>query len=608
MGNVFTETFPGTDGTFLDTLSGWSVDSGESANSLAVDGSGGAYPIAAAGANYLNSNTSGLTEMYFSFKFVYKSIKNSSVRGLRLRYRNTSTSAQLSWNEVRLSIDSSGNSSFNLIKRVAGGSTVTTQTQTFTPYNGTSSVYNVTGYISGTVVTATFEAADGSQKWTLTGATDGVDASGYTPFSGIGMYEVTASSATTGIHISNLAIDVPNSGSTLAVSDSTLVAGLGPGEMWDTSQSGYIRTCSTHAQIDLTYTLPTGGGHIIVNCDSSLPGGAGSVFVMPIIDGVDSNTITSIGAGSTVDSGYLPAGAHRIRFYVMGATINATSRWDFSGAIMGIKVTSLTIPTGTTIASEGPTDYGLWIGDSIPEGNSAGLPGVTTVSGAWSAVRYISEQMGMAVSASCWGGGGFTHAGSGMPYGALNPSGSGTDDTWDHVHKTLARTFTTKPKFVVVQLGTNDWFNDPNTTGHTSSDTNCTDTAVTGWVTTIITRARAKIGGTAPIFFAIPYGGYKRTAIQAGITASGDARSYLIDLGFGSSGLSADKTAFFAQTYRVLPAGITRLTTWSPDGAHLYKAAHLQLTPWFVDILTHRLQALNIGYRRNSTNSLSGGI
>jgi hypothetical protein len=94
--------------------------------------------------------------------------------------------------------------------------------------------------------------------------------------------------------------------------------------------------------------------------------------------------------------------------------------------------------------------------------------------------------------------------------------------SWKNAWTGQARSFPT-PKRLIAEMGTNDALN------------SISDSAVTSAVTSWLADARSTLGSTTWIHILIPFGGFKRSAINAGVsnctTANPGDKSALIDLG-----------------------------------------------------------------------------
>jgi lysophospholipase L1-like esterase len=215
--------------------------------------------------------------------------------------------------------------------------------------------------------------------------------------------------------------------------------------------------------------------------------------------------------------------------------------------------------------------------------------------------------------------------GSGAPFGALNPQDpTGASDPWDHIFAGVPRPFTTAPDFILLCIGTNEWATDPHTEGHGEpADPGSSDAAFQANVETFFSRVRAhpQLAAT-PIYVSVPFGGYKRTALQKAVAGyravhPEETRIQLFDVAFASPALTT--TAGIDET--ILFGGLTKNrpddkdTTPSPqssDRTHPYAIAtpaigsvdaHHQIA----EVIAPRLAAMLQGGPAPSTGELKVG-
>jgi hypothetical protein len=370
-------------------------------------------------------------------------------------------------------------------------------------------------------------------------------------------------------------------------------------ETWDTRAAaahGYIDGMMPLSDIDLTVLLRT-PGVVALHFDTSIyaptqADGAGPTFEI-LVDGVRMPDRVTVGPKvSTVSTAPLPSGRHRVRFVESSNT--SSPRWNASDPQMA-RVTGVEIPDGSTLEkSQRPTRWFLAITDSIGEGaldmNTTRQtfrnwpPGGYTDSDlAWPAVtaRLLHESIcGYLIS-----GIGIVRGGTGTPFGALNPTDpSGANDPWDHIFAGVPRPFDTAPDFIILCVGTNEWATDPNTIGRGPADPGSADAPFATNVETFFARVRAhpQLART-PIYVSVPFGGYKRTALQKAVAdyrkAHPDEKHIeLFDVAFGSPDLRT--TAGINEG--VLFAGLTKNrpddadtvpSAQAPDRTHPYAIA-----------------------------------
>ena len=149
----------------------------------------------------------------------------------------------------------------------------------------------------------------------------------------------------------------------------------------------------------------------------------------------------------------------------------------------------------------------------------------------------------------------------------------------------MPRPFNTAPDFILLCIGTNEWATDPDTEGHgVSADPSSSDAGFQANVETFFSRVRAhpQLAAT-PIYVSVPFGGYKRTALQKAVADYRAAHPHemhieLFDVAFASPTLTTtagiDENALFGGLTKNRPDD--KDTIWSPqssDRTHPYAIA-----------------------------------
>jgi hypothetical protein len=387
---------------------------------------------------------------------------------------------------------------------------------------------------------------------------------------------------------------------TIPASDATFLGSV-LDEAWDTSHaagSGYIDCVLPLSDVDLTVTLPT-GGPITLQFDPRMYYGhqlptPGPRWIAEV-DGNEITPVVVIGYSALViATPNLPSGTHRVRFVEAGNGSGA--RWaphdpQFS------RVTGVTIPDDATLKpSQRPTAWFLPITDSIGEGyhginatRSREGPGAyTDTNRSWTA--DLARLMNKSTAGYLISGIGIVHAGVGVPYGVLNPNDpSGQSDAWDHIFAGVPRPFTTAPDFILLCVGTNELATDVNTVGPakapdhpTGPDPNSTDANFSTNLELFFARVRAKPQlARTPILVSVPFGGYKRTAIQKAVAAYKAAHPrekhlFVFDLAHGSPALTTtdgiDEVALFNGLTGIIHGDVIP-SPQAPDRCHPYAIA-----------------------------------
>jgi hypothetical protein len=385
---------------------------------------------------------------------------------------------------------------------------------------------------------------------------------------------------------------------TIPVSDPLLLGSV-LDETWDTSHAateGYIDCMMSLSDVDLT-VLMTQAGSVTLDFDPRVYAPTQAATAGPIwkvqVDGGNPSDRVIIGPTVTkISTATLPPGSHRIRFTQSANT--SSPRW-FAHDPQLSRLTGVTLPQGAQLEkSRRPAAWFLPITDSIGEGavdmntttatwrNPGGA--YTDSTQAW--IAHLAQLLDKSVAGYVISGIGIVRGGSGAPYGALNPQDpTGANDPWDHIFAGVPRPFTTAPDFILLCIGTNEWATDPHTDGHGApADPTSSDAGFQANVESFFSRVRAhpELAAT-PIFVGVPFGGYKRTALQkavAGYRAAhpDEMHIQLFDVAYASPALTTtagiDETALFGGLTKNRPDD--KDTTWSPqssDRTHPYAIA-----------------------------------
>jgi hypothetical protein len=396
-----------------------------------------------------------------------------------------------------------------------------------------------------------------------------------------------------------LAYTADTAGSKTIPASDPLFLGSVLDETWDTSHAeteGYIDCMMSLSDVDLT-VLMTEAGSVTLNFDPRVyaltqPATAGPMWKVQV-DGANPSDRVIVGPTVTkISTAILPPGSHRIRFTQSANT--SSPRW-FAHDPQLSRLTGVTLPQGAQLEkSQRPAAWFLPITDSIGEGavdmntttatwrNPGGA--YTDSTQAW--IAQLAQLLDKSVAGYIISGIGIVRGGAGAPYGALNPQDpSGMNDPWDHIFAGVPRPFTTAPDFILLCIGTNEWATDPHTEGHGEpADPTSSDAAFQANVETFFSRVRAhpQLAAT-PIYVSVPFGGYKRTALQKAVahflaTHSDEMHIQLFDVAFASPALTTtagiDETTLFGGLTKNRPDD--KDTTPSPqssDRTHPYAIA-----------------------------------
>jgi hypothetical protein len=370
-------------------------------------------------------------------------------------------------------------------------------------------------------------------------------------------------------------------------------------ETWDTSHAetgDYIDCMMSLSDVDLT-VLMTKAGSVTLNFDPRVyaptqPATAGPIWKIQV-DGDDPSDRVIIGPTvSKISTATLPPGSHRIRFTQSANT--SSPRW-FAHDPQLSRLTGVTLPQGAQLAkSRRPAAWFLPITDSIGEGaidmNTTTAtwrnPGSAYTDSTQAWIGQLARLLDKSVAGYIISGIGIVRGGAGAPYGALNPQDpTGANDPWNHIFAGVSRPFTTAPDFILLCIGTNEWATDPHTEGHGEpADPTSSDAAFQANVETFFSRVRSypKLAAT-PIYVSVPFGGYKRTALQKAVADfraahPDETHILLFDVAFASPALTTtagiDETTLFGGLTKNRPDD--KDTTPSPqssDRTHPYGIA-----------------------------------
>jgi hypothetical protein len=424
-------------------------------------------------------------------------------------------------------------------------------------------------------------------------------------------------------------------GSTIPASDPTFLGSV-LDETWDVrhAAAGYIDCMMPASDVDLAVAISTPGA-ITLRFDTSVypPGqsaGAGPRW-MAEVDGKPDTNLVTMGPGiGVISTPPLEVGKHRVRFMNIGNP-SGGPRWAATAPQLS-RVTGVTLPAGAALEkSPRPAAWFLPIADSIGEGyhdmnttRSREGPGAyTDVYNAWP-VR-AAQLLNLSVGGELISGIGVVHAGTGVPYGALNAGDpTGANDGWDHIFAGVPRPFTTAPKFILLEVGSNEAATDARFPGHAANvDPSSSDANFQANLVTFIERVRTRPQlARTPILLGVPFGGFKRTPIQGAVAAyraahPGEANLCVFDLAYGSPALATtaaiDEIALFnGSTKNRADDADTIPSPQAPDRTHPYAVAtpaigsvdaHAQLAR----IFAARLAALLHGGPAPATGNLRAG-
>jgi hypothetical protein len=409
-------------------------------------------------------------------------------------------------------------------------------------------------------------------------------------------------------------------------------------ETWDTRAAaahGYIDGMMPLSDVDLTVLIKN-PGVVALHFDTSIypqtqGDGAGPTFEI-LVDGVRAPDRITVGPKvPVVATAQLQPGRHRVRFVASSNT--SSPRWNANDPQIA-RVTGVEIPAGSTLEkSQRPTRWFLAITDSIGEGalnmnttrqSFRNWPpgGYTDSDRAWpaEAARLLHESIcGYLIS-----GIGIVRGGTGTPFGALNPTDpSGASDPWDHIFAGAPRPFDTAPDFIILCVGTNEWATDPNTIGRGPADPSSADAPFAANVETFFARVRghSQLKST-PIYVSVPFGGFKRTALQKAVAdfraAHPDEKHIeLFDVAFGSPDLKTttgiDEHILFGGLTKNRPDDADTVpSAQACDRTHPYAIAtpaigtvnaHLQLA----EVIAPRLHKMLAGEPAPKTGGLKTG-
>ncbi|HET6220448.1 MAG TPA: SGNH/GDSL hydrolase family protein [Acidobacteriaceae bacterium] len=424
---------------------------------------------------------------------------------------------------------------------------------------------------------------------------------------------------------------------TISVSDPLILSSV-LDETWDISHAateGYIDCMMSLSDVDLT-VLMTKAGSVTLNFDPrvyapSQPATAGPIWKVQVDGDNPSDRVILGPTVSKISTAILPPGSHRIRFTQSANT--SSPRW-FAHDPQLSRLTGVTLPQGAQLEkSKRPAVWFLPITDSIGEGavdmNTTTAtwrnPGSAYTDSTQAWLSHLAQLLDKSVAGYIISGIGIVRGGAGAPYGALNPQDpTGANDPWDHIFADVPRPFTTAPDFILLCIGTNEWATDPHTKGHGEpADPTSSDAAFQANVETFFSRVRAhsQLAAT-PIYVSVPFGGYKRTALQKAVASyraahPDETHIELFDVAFASPALTTtagiDETTLFGGLTKNRPDD--KDTTPSPqssDRTHPYAIAtpaigsvnaHQQIA----QVIAPRLAAMLKGGRGPESGELNIG-
>jgi hypothetical protein len=381
-------------------------------------------------------------------------------------------------------------------------------------------------------------------------------------------------------------------------------------ETWDTSHAeteGYIDCMMSLSDVDLT-VLMTEAGSVTLNFDPRVyaltqPATAGPMWKVQVDGGNPSDRVIVGPVVTQISTAILPPGSHRIRFTQSANT--SSPRW-FAHDPQLSRLTGVTLPQGAQLEkSQRPAAWFLPITDSIGEGavdmNTTTAtwrnPGAAYTDSTQAWIAQLAQLLDKSVAGYIISGIGIVRGGAGAPYGALNPQDpSGRNDPWDHIFAGVQRPFNSAPDFILLCIGTNEWATDPHTKGHGEpADPTSSDPAFQANVETFFSRVRAhsQLAAT-PIYISVPFGGYKRTALQKAVahflaTHTDERHIDLFDVAFASPALtttaSIDETILFGGLTKNRPDDKdTASSPQSSDRTHPYAIA----TPAIASVNAHQ--------------------
>jgi len=423
---------------------------------------------------------------------------------------------------------------------------------------------------------------------------------------------------------------------TVAASDARFLGSV-LDETWDTSHaasSGYIDCMMPASDVDLTVNIST-LGPVSLDFDRSVYNpkqnpGAGPRWSYQV-DGIPATNIVTMGpATGSISTGDLNPGTYRVRFIQIGNT-SGSARWAASDPQLS-RVIGVTLPEGSTLEkSQRPAAWFLPVTDSIGEGyhdintsRRRDSPGAyTDVSRAWPSVT--GRLMNLSVAGELISGIGVVHRGTGVPFGALNAADpTGANDAWDHIFSGVPRPFTTAPEFILLCVGTNEYATDARIPGCASNtDVSSEDANFQANIVTFIERVRAKPQlAHTPVLLSVPFGGFKRTALQNAVATykaahPEESNLYVFDLAFGSPGLTTTEGIDEVKLFNGLTKNRaddrdTIPSPFAPDRTHPYAIAteaigSVDAHSLIGRVMATRLTALLKGGPAPLTSSLSAG-
>jgi hypothetical protein len=444
---------------------------------------------------------------------------------------------------------------FDIYKAVGGSFTMLTQSSSIGFSSG--ETVKLSLQVFGTAITTLIGtySLDGGTTWqTACIATDSSSPITNAGSAGLNFYTDYATSDTTGVHLGNLsAIPMP----IIAPNNSA----------WFSSPGNWVLSSTTAISTDL------GAKRSIVFANSPVAAlsfdlsalttaGVASSDYPQIRYSIDDGPTTDVPVSASVQLFNGSSGAsHEVVYEFVRGNYTLDS---YNTPVMAVRETGLIL--GTNAAVSPPTDLQPQLmfvtGDSITAGVSilsSATPG--GVDATVTFAKALGPALGAEVGTAGKGAVGWAFAGQG------NVPAFPTE--WKYAWSGQARSFPALARIVAV-MGTNDSLN------------SIADSAVTSAVTSWLSDARATLGASVWIHVVIPFGGFKRSAITAGVSSylssNPGSKAVCIDLGvLIEAGLSG-------------PYGTA--TRQAPfDGIHPSEFSHAQVTRRF------RQQCRNLSYR-----------
>jgi hypothetical protein len=277
-------------------------------------------------------------------------------------------------------------------------------------------------------------------------------------------------------------------------------------------------TADTGAKRTISFT---GSTQVTLNCSlAALVAASIATSSYPYIrsslsvNGVASTTTdTQMAASMQLYSGLTTGNTYTLTYEFLRGDYTVDA---WTTPVMAVNETSLSLDFGSTVSA--PTNLYtnniIVFGDSITQGLNQYGAGITYGDGTSTYAKAISQALQAEVGQVGKGGAGWTIAGAGnVP---AFPS------SWNYLWSGQSRTFPALQAVLVVE-GTNDYlYGTPSSVA----------AAVYAW----LTAARTQFGSNTFLFIGVPFGGFCRTQLNAGVTAyqaatPSDKRVAVLDAG-----------------------------------------------------------------------------